>query len=336
MLKTLKAMFLWAVIVFLSCVLFPTPSQALVPFQGQLTAIRTCEAFSSFKKGTNPGNVRLKQSASYQIVGKNNEPASHYLLEIANAAPAQRWVSVDCGTVDELADNQTPPPPSESSVVEKKDEFLLALSWQPAFCESKPDKKECKLLAQDPSRFEATHFSLHGLWPQPEGNFYCNVSKGDIDLDENKAWSKLPPIEEKLAPKTWQSLQVVMPGTLSNLHRHEWIKHGTCYPGTAEEYFSEAIALTNAFNESPLQPLVASKIGEKLAIKDIDDSLTSSFGSSTGDKVQVKCSNSLLSELFINLEGDITVTTPVSTLLSNAPSAKPEKVDSCLIDDARN
>lgn len=216
-------------------------------------------------------------------------------------------------------------------------EYLLTLSWQPTFCEGKPKTPECEELAKNPDRPEATHFVLHGLWPQPEYNVYCGVSKSNIALDEgvSKDWSKLPPIEKKLSPETWKKLQAVMPGTKSYLHRHEWIKHGTCYPGNAEEYFSESIALLDAFNNSPVQKLVANHIGKQVALKDVDQALTS-FGPSTGKKTQVKCTKSLLSELWVNLKGDITLTTPVSDLLKNAPPAQPEKDVSCVIDDARD
>src|SRR3546814_10932851 len=56
------------------------------------------------------------------------------------------------------------------------DFFVLAVSWQPAFCETRPAKPEC--VTQDEDRFDASHFALHGLWPQPRGNVYCGVEPG--------------------------------------------------------------------------------------------------------------------------------------------------------------
>src|SRR3546814_1497468 len=46
------------------------------------------------------------------------------------------------------------------------DFFVLAVSWQPAFCETRPAKPEC--VTQDEDRFDASHFALHGLWPRSE------------------------------------------------------------------------------------------------------------------------------------------------------------------------
>ena len=43
------------------------------------------------------------------------------------------------------------------------DDYVLAASWQPSFCETKPDKDECE--SQTGDRFDATHFAIHGLWP---------------------------------------------------------------------------------------------------------------------------------------------------------------------------
>jgi ribonuclease T2 len=343
MVRSLKKAFVLAIVLVCSFMLFSNSAQALVPFEGQFTAVGACEALSSIKKGTNPGNVRLKPGQTYQVVGKNKDEASHYLLDVPSARPPQRWVATSCVSADGLPTNttgstdttdSTPSVPPIIPVAIGK-EYLLALSWQPAFCETKPNKIECKTLALNPNRPEATRFALHGLWPQPKGNDYCDVSQSDIALDKAKSWSKLPPIEQQLSPETWKRLQEVMPGTASYLHRHEWIKHGTCYQGTPEEYYAESIALLDAFNSSPLQPLVANYIGRQLAIKDIDQAL-SSFGANAGDKIEVKCDNSVLGELWINLEGDITLNTPIADLLTNSPNAKREKYASCLIDDARD
>lgn len=335
MLRSLKKTLVLAMILVFSFVMVPNSALALVPFAGQFTATDTCEALDSIRKGTNPDNIRLTPGQTYQVIGKNKNIPSHYLLEISGVNPSQRWVVTSC--LNNLADL-----PSEPIVVKppaipgaKNQDYLLALSWQPAFCETKPEKAECKRLAANPTLPEATNFVLHGLWPQPKSNVYCGVSQSDIALDENREWSKLPPTEKELSPKTWEKLKVVMPGTLSNLHRHEWIKHGTCYEGTPEEYYAESIALLEDFRKSPTQALVASNIGRKLAIKDIDKSL-SSFGLNSGEKVEVKCKDSLLGEFWVNLAGNITLDTTIAYLLPNSPNAKVEQFKACRVDDARD
>ena len=78
---------------------------------------------------------------------------------------------------------------------------VLAVSWQPAFCETKPDKIECRTQTAD--RFDASNFTLHGLWPQPRRMAYCNVGKTDIANDKDGSWDELP--EVSLEPPTRKS-----------------------------------------------------------------------------------------------------------------------------------
>jgi ribonuclease T2 len=336
MLRSLKKTLVLAIIFVFSFIVFAQPALALVPFEGQFIATDTCEALASIRKGTNPDNVRLNQGQTYRVVGKNKDIPTHYLVEIADTNPPQRWVATSCMSLADSSSEPVVDKPPIIPVATGKD-YLLALSWQPAFCESKPEKPECKRLAANPNLPEAKNFVLHGLWPQPKSNIYCGVSQSIIALDDGKKrdWSKLPAIEKELSPETWEKLKAVMPGTLSNLHRHEWIKHGTCYDGTPEEYYAESIVLLEEFKQSPTQVLVANNIGRQLAIKDIDQALLS-FGSASGEKVEVKCKDSLLGEFWINLAGDITLQSQIASLLPNSPNAKLEEFKSCLVDDARD
>ena len=43
-------------------------------------------------------------------------------------------------------------------------------------------------------------------------------------------------IGPELTEATRADLDLVMPGTQSDLERHEWFKHGTCYSDTPEEF----------------------------------------------------------------------------------------------------
>ena len=97
------------------------------------------------------------------------------------------------------------------------------------------------------------NFTLHGLWPQPNGNFYCQVAASDKANDNPAHWKDLPPVN--LDAGTRRELDQVMPGTASKLERHEWIKHGTCYGKSQQEYFSDALNLMRAVNGSPVRDL---------------------------------------------------------------------------------
>src|SRR5580704_6068179 len=81
-----------------------------------------------------------------------------------------------------------------------------------------------------------------------------------------------------------------MPGTQSNLERHEWIKHGSCARAdSADAYFSQAIALMDQLNASKAQGLFASNVGGEITGKAIRDAFDESFGEGAGDRVRVSC-----------------------------------------------
>ncbi|HEY9768528.1 MAG TPA: hypothetical protein V6C71_08460 [Coleofasciculaceae cyanobacterium] len=159
-------------------------------------------------------------------MAKNKEEATHYYLTIDGADPSARWVKSGCGELLE-------------TFVSRDFDYLLAISWQPAFCETHQDKTECQ--TQTEARFDASNFTLHGLWPQPRNNVYCNVSNQIEGIDGDGKWSDLPPID--LSDTLKDELAIKMPGFASDLHLHEWYKHGTCYQGTPEEYFRESLDL---------------------------------------------------------------------------------------------
>jgi ribonuclease T2 len=106
---------------------------------------------------------------------------------------------------------------------------------------------------------------------------------------------------------TKTALDAVMPGTQSQLERHEWIKHGTCYPGAnADQYFKDAIRLTREVNASVVQDVVAANIGKSLQTSVLRAKFDEAFGKGAGQRVRVSCSkNGLISELTIGLKGDI-------------------------------
>ena len=79
-------------------------------------------------------------------------------------------------------------------------EYVLTISWHPAFCETKPNLRECR--NERASDYAADHFSLHGLWPQDDE--YCGVSDSLIAIDNGNRWDDLPEIE--VSDATWREL----------------------------------------------------------------------------------------------------------------------------------
>lgn len=292
-----------------------------VPLDGSFVAGQNCSAFQSIKKQSNP--VSLTAGTSYQIVAGNKEPASHYLILVPGASPERRWTPVDCGTRSG-GNTSTQQPGKQAPAGKQPTQNVLAVSWQPAFCETKPDKVECRTQTAD--RFDASNFTLHGLWPQPRRMAYCNVGKSDVANDKDGRWDQLP--EVSLEPPTRTELDKVMPGTQSQLDRHEWTKHGTCYSQTPEEYFSESLALMRALNGSAVRELFVSRVGQQLTFDEIRKAFDQSFGEGAGLRVRMQCARNngklIISELTIGLSGDITPETSLANLMAAATPTKTE------------
>lgn len=304
------------------------PAYATVPLDGHFIAEQECPAYSSFRKKKNPGNVRLVSQRAYQVVGKNKSNATHYWLRIKDASPQERWVAVSCGTLltDCRSSQQAQPQPGPVPGVAVPEgtagkEYLLAVSWQPAFCQGHRHKPECE--SQTEHRFDARHFTLHGLWPQPRNNTYCGVSNRDKRMDKRKAWSQLPALG--LSEQTFSDLTVVMPGVSSFLQRHEWTKHGTCYSDSPETYFQDSLEMMDQLNGSEVQALFAGNIGQEVSAEQIRESFDRSFGPGTGNKVKIKCSGGMITELWLNLKGSVRENSTLAGLLSFGADAG----DSC-------
>ena len=304
------------VLYFGAVLLTITPAQSQIALSGYFIATDNCEAYQSFKKATNPGNVELVRDMSYELIGKNKVEATHYRIRVPHANPKERWVKGSCGFI--LTDCKKSGGAADTSENENTSpNYLLALSWQPAFCQTHQSKTECE--TQVETRYDATHFTLHGLWPQPKSNTYCNVTNLEKTMDKRKLWEQLPILD--ISPETYEDLIEVMPGVASYLHRHEWIKHGTCYSFSPEEYFAEAIMLTEQVNASAVRTLFAQNIGKTVRISDIKDRFDQAFGPGAGDKVKVKCSNGMVTELWITLKGEITSRSRLADLLKRADRA---------------
>jgi ribonuclease T2 len=296
-------------------------ARAEVPLDGYFIARQTCPAFQSFNNQTNPGGIMTTPERAYRIVAANKVDASHYLLIVPGVEPERRWVAISCGirTVD--AEGQIPAGPAEPiGPTAGETQFILAVSWQPAFCEGHDDKPECESQAED--RFDASHFTLHGLWPQPRGNVFCGVSQDQATASEEGRWDDLPEVELSADLRT--ELDQVMPGTQSGLERHEWTKHGTCYGTSAEEYYADSLAMMAALNGSAVAELLAANIGQELTQEQIRGAFDEAFGTGAGERVRISCNRDgnrqLIGELTIGLTGTIAVEDDFATLIHAASS----------------
>lgn len=304
---------------------------AQVRLEGYFIAEAVCPATVSIRKGTNPDDAATEVRRAYDLVGINRADGTHFQIVVPGAEGSERrWVGIDCGVhavaVGGEATTVTVRPTDgagsggdgsastgatgssaragDGSAESRSN--VLAVSWQPAFCETKPGKAECRILNADDSLPAARQFSIHGLWPQPRNNAYCDVSPSVERLDTGRDWASLP--EPGIDAETAAALAVAMPGVLSDLHRHEWIKHGTCYRGAggADEYFDDILWLMEDLNTSEVRQLFERSIGRRLDVDEVRAAFDAAFGDGAGERVSLSCNGGMIVELKLHLAGQIT------------------------------
>lgn len=209
--------------------------------------------------------------------------------------------------------------------VEEATNLSLALTWQPAFCQRSRNRKrpECKALNGGLRPEAAKAWSIHGLWPQPNGTAYCGVPVADVLADLRRNWGDLPAPEVDMT--TLGALGTAMPGAESDLDRHEWIKHGTCHgdAGGADGYFDDTLQLLDVINASEVGRFMAENIGKRIETDDLRAAFDAAFGPGVGERVSVKCSgrgdDALISEILVSMRGKITPTASLAALIAAAP-----------------
>ena len=200
-------------------------------------------------------------------------------------------------------------------------DYVLAVSWQPAFCERLPNKPECR--SQHQNRFDASNFTLHGLWPQPKGTSYCNLPENIVTIDKTGRWHELPKLD--LSETLRKELSEKMPGYRSHLHRHEWYKHGSCMPGySPEDYFTISLKLLDSINESEFANLFRGNKGRKLFFRDMNFEFVQAFGVNAQQKLVVDCyrddGRRIFQEFKLSLSGLVSINSDLSELLAKSKS----------------
>lgn len=295
-------------------------ARAEIAMSGDFKATKACDAVQSIRKGTNPGDIKLAPGHAYPLLAKNRPDATHYRVAVEGASPRERWVEIGCGEVAGVSAPAAAGGAAASAAVAGDATHVLALGWEPAFCEEHGDKAECQRETQQ--SFDATHFILHGLWPQPIGNFYCGVDRSLQMADRHSHWFELP--EPDLSAATRERLTAVMPGVFSGLERHEWIKHGTCFHTDANAYFNRAAQLVEAVNASAAQALFEKRIGQRVSADEIRAAFDQTFGAGAGERVEVHCQGDgderEISEIVVSLAGDVNGSAPLADLIRAAPA----------------
>ena len=315
-----------ALIAAIGVLALPEPEpRADSPLTGTFTASKACPAFQSFRKSTNPGDVTITAGQSYELVAGNTATPTHLLIIVPGATPDRRWVAIDCGT--QGAGTATAPatpasttassaPTTPAKAGTRPTHYVFAISWEPGFCAGKSGKPECT--AETPSGFDASHFTLHGLWPDP--NEYCGAAPADIAADKAGNWSALPVVD--LDAQTRAHLDQDMPGTQSQLERHEWIKHGTCSGVSMNAYFGRELGFLDAVNASPVQALFAANVGKSVTLEAIRSAFEQGFGAGAGQRIRLSCPRQNgqreITEITIGLMGDVVGSAPMPDLIAAA------------------
>lgn len=155
------------------------------------------------------------------------------------------------------------------SAPQYRGEWALALTWQPAFCQTfntanRPLPKEC------PTASKMTEMTLHGLWPQWAD--YCDKSASCDMKDRSKM--PMPPLSSDLRRR----LAEVMPGVASNLDRYEYFKHGSCAEMGADAYFEKAIKLVDKLNASSFPHFLTDNAGRTVTKRQLCDAVGKALG----------------------------------------------------------
>jgi ribonuclease T2 len=304
-----------------------------VNLQGYLIALSDCPA-NKKKDSDNPGNIRLERLHAYEMIARNATPGTHYQVKVPGAPETdRRWVAMTCGAYAPQSALIGPGPgEGGSGLAPNSIEYVLAASWQPAFCATSAGQGKAECVSQTANRFDATHFSIHGLWPDDLDDkqiFPCYCDRG---APVTCGGSQARDTGIDLPAPVLADLTVAMPGVQSGLHLHEWPKHGACYEddktgadsgANPEEYFTETMALIEQLNESPVQALFEANIGEVISRAQIEAAFEAAYGAGAGDRVLIRCSNAsggrIIAELWIGLKGDISETADLGSLIAAAP-----------------
>jgi ribonuclease T2 len=264
------------------------------------------------RRKTNPGDVRLEVGTQYSVFEINpRQDGVWYRIRIAGVNPTERWVAPGCGSVALVSTG--PGGDRDCRTPDKHDSFVLAVSWQPAFCETNRNKPECGV--SNASAYQASNFTLHGLWPNRKE---CGTQYGFCgeDLAPSGGFCDYP--ELMLNPWVSRSVNVVMPSAAAGscLQRYQWYKHGSCQTRwTKDQYFAIAAQLTMAFNGSGMGAYMAANLGESIGEADFNAQIDSVFGAGAHRRMELKCENANLVEIYVHLPEAIEKSDTLASLI---------------------
>ena len=297
-------------------VILPLLSHSSISVKGGFSVNKTCPAYLSKNKKTNPDNLMIEPGQFYPIREANRLIHPDWFrieLKDNNTRTTLRWVNAECGqynyqTIGKAVCNQSPG---------LADSYVLALSWQPAFCQAygyQTGKPECRKLTAN--SYPASHLVLHGLWPNQDR---CGQDYGFCKVEAQREFCDYTPL--KLNESVASNLKELMPGYAhgSCLERHEWYKHGSCQALSVDEYFSLAMQLNREANKTVLGQFLHNHLGETVKRSELREKVRESFGSDASRKVYLGCKKGLLVDVYIQLPALIPPMESLQSLVKKAP-----------------
>lgn len=152
---------------------------------------------------------------------------------------------------------------------------LLVVTWGPSLCRVERDNAGCR--SGHVEQLGQT-FILHGLWPQPSTEQYCDVPKRLSD-------SKRTPVQ---LPDDVESRLQAMMSDAALMTTHEWYAHGTCSGVAAPEYFGIATDLAQEVVRV-LNPLFGASSGAQISARSLRQTFDAEFGGGAGMRVALRC-----------------------------------------------
>ncbi|SMC20229.1 ribonuclease I [Andreprevotia lacus DSM 23236] len=190
-------------------------------------------------------------------------------------------------------------------------QYVLALSWQPAFCQQQLQKKDGPLPAEcrkDPAYADARQYlTVHGLWPDlpaslagkmQDADYYQKLARWyrfgcaaqPLAFAAVDAANKCPKKPLQFDGELAQALAVDMPGAMAScLADYEYQKHGVCFEFEPASYFRTMSNLLRQFRDSGWGKLIGSRYGMAVRKDDLLAAMGQSFGFQARNAVRLLC-----------------------------------------------
>lgn len=281
---------------------------------GSFIASKSCEAYSSFAKRSNPGDAKISAGTSYTVREVNKTDYDWLRVEVPGAEPKLRWVQRDCGKpeLEEREERTAARSNGEvCSLPNQQDSYVLAITWQPGFCEHvnyKGKKPECD--AMNGGTLPAKTLSLHGLWPNKKE---CGTNYGSCN---GPAFSVSKDTIEKVAP--W------MPNFYyeRTFGAYEWNKHGRCQALPPDDYFIKAVSAVRVVNDSEVGKIVLGSAGKSFRVNDFFERVKARYGDKVANTITLVCTQrKYLQEIRVSLALDFATDRDLPQMVANAKPA---------------